>query len=153
MFEDMDNARKISKEILQENFEASAVVGTMNVKMIDVKVCCVDHKRTIFKESKFNQTLKVWDEYSLQMKMMNQLITTDPGEMQGNTVLWGERPRSRVMLISMGVRYLAKSPEIPRFEARGMEFGPICFADDNVTLFKGDAIKGILATLDKISTV
>ena len=46
--------------------------------------------------------------------------------------------------------YLAKSPDVPRFEARGMEFGPVLFADDNGSLFKGDDIDGILATLRKI---
>ena len=101
LFEDMDNARKMSKEILQENFESAAIVGTMNVNVKDVTVCCVDHKRTIFKEIKLNQTIKVQDEYPLQMEMMNQSITTDPGEMQGNTVLWGEGPQNYEMQLGI----------------------------------------------------
>ena len=101
LFEDMNNAREISKEILQENFESAAIVGTMNVNVKDVTVCCVDHKRTIFKEIKLNQTIKVRDEYPLQMEMMNQSITTNPGEMQGNTVLWGEGPQNYEMQLGI----------------------------------------------------
>ena len=47
--------------------------------------------------------------------------------------------------------YLATSPDVPRFEARGMEFGPVLFADDMGTLFKGTEIDRIIATLMKIA--
>ena len=46
--------------------------------------------------------------------------------------------------------YLATSPDVPRFKAYNIEVGPVFFADDNLTVFQGNEIDGIIRTLHKI---
>ena len=43
--------------------------------------------------------------------------------------------------------YLSNAQEVPRFEVYGNEIGPVFFADDNLTSFKGDMIQQIIDTI------
>ena len=46
--------------------------------------------------------------------------------------------------------YLAKSPEVPRYEVDGVGVEPVSFADDNLLLLQGDKIDQIMATIRMI---
>ena len=46
--------------------------------------------------------------------------------------------------------YLAKSPDVPRYEVEGVGTTPIFYADDALTLLKGDMIDQIIVMLHKI---
>ena len=46
--------------------------------------------------------------------------------------------------------YLAKSPEVPRYEVDGVGVEPVSFADDNLLLLQGDKIEQIMATIRMI---
>ena len=47
--------------------------------------------------------------------------------------------------------YLSNSPDVPRFVVYDTEIGPVYFADDELTLLKGDEIDLILSALQKIA--
>ena len=77
LFEDIENARSISKHVLEEKFEEAAL-GALSLTVTQSNKVRIK-----------NQFLPVKDDYLVQTNMINQPTGGDRGVMQGNTVLWG----------------------------------------------------------------
>ena len=49
------------------------------------------------------------------------------------------------------IEYLVNSPEVPRFEIGEKSMPPSCFADDNITMLKGDNADVIIQVMEKVA--
>ena len=103
-----------------------------------------------FPEKFIKATMKLVRNGTMQFEVNGHL--SDECELQKGT---GQGDPKSSYLYNLAVtpliEYLVNSPEVPRFEIGEKSMPPSCFADDNITMLKGDNADVIIQVMEKVA--